>query len=71
MQQKKSAAPHGYGKNVPNVVADDYDDWDREDSPKGSTSNGVNQREQNGMVFFNRAPLNAAPAASQKPGQGR
>lgn len=42
--------------NFTNVVADDADDdWDEE--PSTQPSDKVNQREQNGMGFFNRAPL--------------
>ena len=43
------------GKNHASVVADDYDDWDKDDSPQDTSSTSVNQRD--GMAFFNRAPL--------------
>ena len=51
------------------MVADDYDDWDKDDSPKMNNQGGVNQRD--GMAFFNRAPLNVAGEAKAKPSQAR
>lgn len=43
-------------------MADDDDDWDKEDSPQPQQK--INQREQNGMAFFNRAPLNVEGSAA-------
>ena len=38
------------------IVADDADDdWDVEDT---ASSSKINQKDNNGMGFFNRAPLN-------------
>lgn len=51
--------------NFTNVVADDADDdWDNEDSAMTIPSNNVNQRESNGMSYFNRAPLNMTNASA-------
>ena len=38
-------------------MADDDDDWDNDDNVQQQPSKGVNQRDANGMGFFNRAPL--------------
>lgn len=47
-------------------MADDDDDWDNDDNVQQQPSKGVNQRDANGMGYFNRAPLQsqAQPPAS-------
>ena len=41
-QPKKGANSNAYSKQSTNVVADDYDDWDKDDSPKMNNQGGVN-----------------------------
>ena len=49
------------------MADDDDDDWDNDDNVQQQQPAKINQREGNGMGFFNRAPLQsqAQPAAAK------